>query len=176
VENTHTEQNKRGLPSPTIVPWFRKITNVFKPTNVKIAYVTNTTFNILRIENQQNEHDNNGIYELRCNTCKLWYIGQTRRDLKVRHKEHVRYNIYIRPQSAYAVHIVDNTHEYGTLHETIKLLKTCNKGTKLNCWETIYMQVYQQQGLLIQEQQTLEQNPLFNLVTNTRGNEATEQT
>jgi hypothetical protein len=141
----------------------------------KLACVACYPLNVvLRTKNQQNEHNSNGIFGIKCNTCKLWYTGQTGRHLKVRHKEHVRCIKYNHPQSAYAVHLLDNRHEYETLHETIKLLKTCNKGTKMNCWETFYMQVYQQQGRLIKEQQTPEQNPLFSLVTNTRGNETTE--
>jgi len=45
----------------------------------------------------------------------------------------------------------------------MQLLKTCNKVKATNCWESFYMQVLQQQNLLIDEQKTSEPNPLYSL-------------
>ena len=36
-------------------------------------------------------------------------------------------------------------------------------GKMMNCWESFYMQILQQQGLLIDEQKTYEPNPLYAL-------------
>ena len=55
------------------------------------------------------------------------------------------------PISAYALHIINNRHEYGNVERTMQLLKTCSKGKKMNCWESFYMLVLQQQDLLIDE-------------------------
>ena len=75
-------------------------------------------------------------------------------------------NIYIKtnnPITAYALHILNNTQECGNPEHTMKLLKTSNKGKLKNCWESFYMQVLQQQNLLIDEQKTIEPNPLYAL-------------
>ena len=70
--------------------------------------------------------------------------------------------------SAYALHILQSEHEYGTITDTLQLLKTCQKGTCMNCWEALYMQVFHQQKMLITEQQISEPNPLYELVSMTQ--------
>jgi len=60
------------------------------------------------------------------------YIGQSGRSMTVRYKEHIRYIRTNNPTSAYAIHILNNRHEYGRADETLKLLKPCNKGKKKN--------------------------------------------
>ena len=67
------------------------------------------------------------------------------------------------PMSAYAMHILHNRYEFGPAEDTLELLKPCNKGTKMNCWETLYTNVHHKQGLLIPEQQVTDTNSLFNL-------------
>jgi hypothetical protein len=57
----------------------RKITNIFRNTNLKVAY--RTTNNIQRhVQPKQrgnNIYEHSGIYELRCKDCPLEYVGQT---------------------------------------------------------------------------------------------------
>ena len=59
----------------------------------------------------------------------------------------------------YANHIIQNKHEFGPAETTLKLLKQCNKGSYMNCWEQKYIQEYHRSGKLITEQQTYEYNP-----------------
>ena len=73
-----------------------------------------------------------------CNTCNKVYVGQSGLSITVRHKEHVRYIRTNNPQSAYTLHILQNRHEYGPIVDTLQLLKTCSKGTHMNCWEALY--------------------------------------
>jgi hypothetical protein len=61
------------------------------------------------------------------------------------------------------MHILHNRHESGLAEETLKLLKPCTKGTKMNCWEALYMNMHYRQGALIPEQQVTDTNLLFNL-------------
>jgi hypothetical protein len=49
----------------------------------------------------------------------------------------------------------------------MEIFKTCVHGQRMNCWESLCVQTFQQQGLLIQEQQTLEFNPLYILTLTT---------
>ena len=67
------------------------------------------------------------------------------------------------PVSAYATHILNNRHEYGTANDTLKLIHPCRKSKKMNHWENMYIQIYRQQNLLITEQQVNEPNPLYEL-------------
>jgi hypothetical protein len=59
--------------------------------------------------------------------------------------------------------------EDSLIIKKIKLLKACQKGTHMNCWEALYMQTFHQQKLLISEQLISDTNPLFELanITNT---------
>ena len=92
-------------------------------------------------------------------------MGQAGKALSLRHKEHLRYIRTNYPISAYAMHILHNRHEFGSADETEKLLKSCNKGTKMNCWVALYINIHYKQGLLIPEQQVTGNNSLFDLAT-----------
>jgi hypothetical protein len=67
------------------------------------------------------------------------------------------------PESAYATHILDSRHEYGTEENTLQLLQACQKGTQMDCWEALYVQALHQQNIMITKQQTNNTNPLFEL-------------
>jgi hypothetical protein len=88
--------------------------------------------------------NSSGIYKLKCNTCNNSYVGQSVRSIATRHKEHRRYIRTNNPIPAYVLHILNNRHEYGTAEETLELLKPCNKGTKMNGWESFYMPAFHQ--------------------------------
>jgi len=96
------------------------------------------------------------------------YIGQSGSSINTRYKEHIRYIRYNNPQSAYAMHILQNKHEYGPAKDTLQLLKVCPKGTRMSCWENFYMQTFHNHGILITEQQINELNPLYNTANETR--------
>jgi len=66
-----------------------------------------------------------------------------------KHKEHLQYIRNNNPTSAYAMHILDNRHEFGSAEETMKLLKPRTKGTKMNCWEALFMHIHHKQNILI---------------------------
>ena len=75
-------------------PKIRKITNLFKNSNIGIAFRAQTINQQLLQTISQNEisdYEKSGIYEIRCNTCHKAYIGQTSSDLKARFREHTRY-------------------------------------------------------------------------------------
>jgi len=129
------------------------------------------------------EHNKSGIYALTCNTCKQAYIGQTSRNLKQRYQEHIRYIRNNDTQSAYALHILKNQHEYGPTNDTMTLLKHEQKTRMLIPYEQLFIQTYHRNGLLIPEKlfiQTYHRNgllipekhigdtnPLFQFITHT---------
>jgi hypothetical protein len=95
-----------------------------------------------------------------CNTCKQRYIGQTSRSLKLRYQEHIQYIKNNNPQFAYALHILQNWHEYGPIDQMMHLLKPINIATLLISYEHLYIQSTHQKGKLIPEQNPSEPNPL----------------
>jgi hypothetical protein len=107
------------------------------------------------------------LHALLCNTCKMSYIGQTSRDLNPRYQEHIRYIRNNDPQSAYAQHILQNLHEYGSIADTMSLFKPIYKTSTLISYKQLFIQTFHHNGNLIKEQGTGEQNPLFQLTIDT---------
>jgi len=59
--------------------------------------------------------------------------------------------------------ILDNRHEFGPTEEILKQLKPCTKGTRMNCWEALFMHMHYNHNILISKQQVTDTNPLFQL-------------
>jgi hypothetical protein len=143
-------------------PIIRKVTNLFKNTEIRIAFrATNTIYQQLA-ERTQNKNPSR-IYEVKCKTCNKKYVGQSGRPITTRHKEHIRYIRSNNTTSAYAAHILNNRHENGTAENTLKLINPCRKGQKMNNWENLHIQIYHQLDRLITEQQVNKPNPLYEL-------------
>jgi hypothetical protein len=68
------------------------------------------------------------------NTYHKAYVGQTSRKLKSRYQEHIRY-IKNDPRSAYALHLLNNRHEYGNINDNMTLLIRINKTALLLPYE-----------------------------------------
>ena len=150
-------------------PKVRKITNLFKNTNIGIAFRITTSIHQLTkptIADQTLDHEKSGVYQLTCNTCQRSYIGQTRYNLKSRFQEHARYIKNNDPQSAYALHILKCRHEYGNINDTMTLLKHINSPSLLLPYERMYIQLFHHNNQLIPEQHPNEQNPMFQLLYN----------
>jgi hypothetical protein len=63
------------------------------------------------------------------------------------------------PQSAYAQNILQNIHGYGSITDTISLLKPIHKTLMLIPYEQLFIQTFHHNGNFITEQGTGEQNP-----------------
>ena len=75
----------------------------------------------------------------------------------------VRWTGYSLSQGAYGIFANSNRHECGTKEDTLRLLKSCQKGRHLDCWEALYIQVIRQEKVLIDEQPVSDTNPVFEL-------------
>ena len=113
--------NKKWITFTYFSRIIRRITNLFKHSNLKIAYRTTNTIQQQLTEKPTNKNPS-GIYKLKCNTCDNVYVGQSGRSVNVRHKEHIRYIRTNNPLSAYSVHVLQNRDEYGTIEDTLQLL------------------------------------------------------
>jgi len=160
--NIANNNNNNNRPTFTYhSPKVRMITNLFKQTDIKIAFKSTNTLQQLikpKAQDTTQEHDKSGIYKLTCKTCNKVYIGQTSRNLTIRYREHIRYIKNNDPQSAYTLHILQNRHEYGPLKDTMTLLKPIHKSSMLIPYEQLLIQTFHQNGTLIPEQKCNEQN------------------
>jgi hypothetical protein len=163
-------------------PLIRKVTNIFKDTNLRITYRSRNTLQHLpnpTPKPQSIPYNRSSVYSLKCNTCNLKYIGQTSRSLKIRYQKHIRFVRNNDPRSAYAVHILQNHHEYGSMDYTMHLMKPVTNPSLLLPYVQLYITDLRQRGQLISEQNDNDANPLVRLVlspsTNPRNAQPVEQ-
>ena len=134
--------------------------NVFKRHSVKLAYRnTGTLLNKLKTKKQEQDIlTRSGVYEIKCDDCEHFYIGETGRTIRERITEHRR-----TVTSAFGRHL----HEYGhhsVDNGNIKILHNCNKGMKLTLLEAFEIWKKREQANLLNEQVDLGKEPLFKVV------------
>jgi hypothetical protein len=120
------------------------------------------------------DHNKSRIYKLICKTCNKAYVGQTSTSLNLRFHEHIRYIKNNDPQSAYAQHILQNIHEFGTLEDTMVLLKPIHNKAKLIPYEQLYIQTLSHHRNLTDEQSNSDPNPLFQLLIDSKRTSPTD--
>jgi hypothetical protein len=154
--NTSIHNNKQEQKRITFMytgNYIRKITNLFKDTNLRIAFKTTTNLkNILTTKTTPNAYDQGGIYKLTCQSCHKVYIGQTGRSLNIRYKEHIRSIKYNKEDSAFAQHILNTGYQYGPIEQIMALIEKARKGKLMNTKENFHIYLYNQANTLIHEQ------------------------
>jgi DNA topoisomerase VI subunit A len=65
-------------------------------------------------------------------------MGQTDRSLKQRYSEHTSYIRQNTPQSTYAQHNLQHSHEFGHISDAMSLIQQVNKGKYMNTLEQYY--------------------------------------
>jgi hypothetical protein len=162
--NVVQQHNRNWVTFTFHSPSVYKIMNLFKRTNLKTAFrPTDTIYQ--QLSNKTNNLNRSGIYQLKCNTCNHAYVGQSGRSITTRHRDHLRYIRHNNPTSAYAMHILDNRHEFGPAEETLKLLKPCSKDSRMDCWDSLFIHLHHKHNILIAEEQASDTNPLFELAS-----------
>jgi hypothetical protein len=126
----HPQSHKLWVTFTSSNPLIRKVTNIFRNTNPHTSFrTTNKFLNLLHPQTEYlNKYTRSGIHKITCNTCNKVYVGQSDRQIKTRFNKHLRYIKYNNPNSAYTQHILNNRHNFGTMQDTLQLLKTCTKG------------------------------------------------
>jgi hypothetical protein len=108
--------------------YIRKITKLFKDTNLKIALKPTSTIGKLLNEKQQTStYEQSGIYKITCQTCHEVYIGQTGRTLTTRYKELIRNKKHNKDESAFAQQILNKHHQYGPMTEIMEIVEHAKK-------------------------------------------------
>jgi hypothetical protein len=92
ITNTVQQQKQKWATFTYTGNHTRAITKLFKNNNIRIAYRTNNTIRnyLQNKDHNSDKYSQGGIYELKCSSCQLKYIGQTGRNFRVRYKEHIR--------------------------------------------------------------------------------------
>jgi hypothetical protein len=145
----------------------RRITNLFKNTNIGIVFKATAMLQQLLISTTQiqtSQHEKSGIYKITRKTCHKSYGGQANRNLNLGFWEHVRYIKNNDPRSAYELHILSCRHEYGNINDTMTLLKQIKKPSLLLPYEQMYIQIFHRNNELIPEQHPSQHNPMLELL------------
>ncbi|GFG36766.1 hypothetical protein Cfor_01974, partial [Coptotermes formosanus] len=89
------------------------------PIIFKTFRSSNTLNNLLNPRPHVDKYEQSGICELKSNTCRRVYVGQSGTKIHFICKEHHRYIRQNSAKSAYAVHILSNQHECGPMMSTM---------------------------------------------------------
>jgi hypothetical protein len=136
-QNTHNDTQQQKTKWATFTynsKEIRAITNLFRDTEVKIAFRTRYTIqNILKPQPKIDKYNKSGIYQLKCLDCPLKYVGQTGRTFKTRYKEHIHDRIF-KPYIKHWTHIRNNNRYHGSYNgEEGKTFKHMRKVSYLQC-------------------------------------------
>lgn len=124
-------------------PLTNKISNILYKHKYDTVYNGNKNLKGILGNNKDKiiENDKEGIYEItcKCNNCEMKYIGQTRRNIGTRFKEHMSHIRNNHPEkSAVASHAFSKNHSKIDDYD-LKLLKYVPKQNQLDCWESLHM-------------------------------------
>jgi hypothetical protein len=91
-------------------------------------------------------------------------VGQTGRNFKTTYEEHISDIRYNRDKSKYALHMLQFSHEYGTIENTMDVLKVENKGKLLDVLERFYIYKANRRKQSMNEQYITDRNVLFEIL------------
>jgi len=155
ITHNRNKDNKRIWATFTYhSPQIQKVTNLFRNTNVGMAFKATTTLQQLirpTTQNKKLEYEKSVIYKITCKACHKSYVGQTSRSLKLRFQEHTCYIKNNDPRLSYALHILICNHEYRNINDTMTHLKQVNKLLLLLPYEQMYIQLLYHSNELIIE-------------------------
>jgi hypothetical protein len=76
---------------------------------------------------------------MKCLDCPLRYVGQTGRTFKIRYKEHFQAIRDNNSNSEYSSHILNTGRTYGTITDTMDVIRKGRKGKLLNTLEKYHI-------------------------------------
>jgi hypothetical protein len=129
-QEEETVPRKKWVTFTHFSPLIRRVTNLFKHTNLRVTFHAINTIQ-QQLTEKKTYKDPCGIYKLKCNTCNRVYVGQLGRATHVRYKEHIRYIRTNNPKS----HL---QHTYWTIGMNTEQKKTqynyCRHVRKEHAW------------------------------------------
>lgn len=133
------------------VPFYPRLTDklsrVMKQHQIKLVYQNPGKLGDLlgsTKDKERREEFKSGIYQIDCGDCDAKYIGKTKRQLRIREKEHRAAINKPCLKSAIGEHCRDNDHQIGS----ISLLKESSEPYKLDAYESLYLSRKKNENLL----------------------------
>ena len=118
-----------------------KLKSIFNEHDMSIVYTNkNKLIDLLgSTKDKKEELKHSGIYRIKCSECDAVYIGQTKRTVEQRFKEHLK-SVEQRHtyKSAFAAHAVESKH-LNTTVKNVKLLKRVTDHRRLDAYECVYI-------------------------------------
>ena len=139
------------------------ITNLFRETNLKIAFRTsNTTQSLLKHKQQPPDiYTQSGVYKLKCPDCNKAYVGQIGRSFQVRFNEHKNAFKTNSHTSNFAKHLNEQAHSFGSIHNTTQIPQRQNKESHLNTIERFYIYAEYLNNNHLNDEHTIIPNIIF---------------
>ena len=130
------------------IPFDVNSSKVLKPVlqrfNIRPAFRSKKMKSMMHYPKDQTaEHEKSGIYRITCEPgCDERYIGQTRRGIGVRMKEHcLQFRNKAPEKSAVARHLLEKHHLLPVAEDCLKLMKSVSVPAKLLFWESLMMRL-----------------------------------
>jgi hypothetical protein len=123
---------------PFMPPLSYKVEKCLKSHGINTFYSSQGNMKDLigPLKDKITSEEKSGIYEIKCEGCDSVYVGQTKRKLITRYKEHDAALRKNQPsKSAIAQHCIEESHKIGP----IKLLKEVRRTQQLDAWESLFI-------------------------------------
>jgi predicted GIY-YIG superfamily endonuclease len=101
------------------------------------------------------------VRKLTCPDCNVAYIGQTGRNFNKRYKEHKSVFKTNSHTSNYDKHILEQSHTFGPIHQTMQILQYQDKGTHLNTIERFFIYAEFSKNHHLNDEYSISPNRIF---------------
>ena len=145
------------------------ITNIFRQTDLRIAFRTNNTIGNLLTKNKPppDRFSLSGIYKLTCPECQKAYVGQTGRSFNIRYNEHKQAFRNNSHSSNFAKHLNEETHPFGSIHNIMQILQYHKKGAHMNTIERFHIHAEYTANNHLNDEHTIFPNAIFDTLLKT---------
>ena len=143
VTEPGTQRNNGALRKGFLtIPYHSRMTNCLsnklKSNGLSVVYQNKGSLKNLigRVKRRRPKTECSGIYNIKCDNCEGNYVGQTKRRVETREKEHVRAVKLNQPsKSALAAHCLEEGHNKGEC----QVLKEVKNPFHLDAWESLFI-------------------------------------
>jgi hypothetical protein len=136
------KEGKRNMIRHVSFPYHKHLTEKLgrklKTCGLNVVYHSRGNLRSLigKVKRNRPKMEKSGIYNINCGNCEGRYVGQTKRRVDTRFKEHVRaLRLKQIGKSAIADHCLSKNHEMGEC----TVLKEIQNPTQLDAWESIFI-------------------------------------
>lgn len=178
--STLFSQNKKEEITRASFTFNHTITNylkpIFKQQGIEMVFTSNNKLKDVlgNPKDKIEDHQKSGVYEISCSDCNKIYIGQTRRTILARYKEHCSHIKFNRPtKSAVAEHSLGENH-FSIQTKNLKLVKQIRNVRQLDAWESIY--IHKNKNRIMNNVYGPVASSLFNYIKVKKGNDNTALT